>query len=209
MISSKLTGLLALAVLLLVSATPAAAQLEATPFGGMQFGGSISVKEGNLNVDSAPNFGLILDYTVAEGLQIEASYSRQSADVKFDRRLTLPDTTLFKMATEYIHGGILYGVPLGNIEPFGTVSLGATHYSPEPTEYSDSWRFSIAGGLGAKYFFSERIGLRVQGRLMLAFQSDDGNLFCLDSNQQVCSEIRSTSSTTLQGDVIGGLIIAF
>jgi hypothetical protein len=59
-------------------------------------------------------------------------------------------------------------------------------------------------GLGAKYFASERVGLRVQGRLYATFLDSGGGVFCGFGG---CS-LGLFGTGVIQGDFSGGVTIA-
>jgi hypothetical protein len=180
--------------------------IEITPFYGWMFGGSLSVREGDLNIKDNDNFGIAVDIELpyGGGKQLELLWVMQNSRLDLKRYPSGITETLFDIVTHYFHIGGVYGVRQGNVMPFGSLTLGATLFHPKEEDVSDEWRFSATFGLGAKIYVSERVGLRLQGRLMMPFQWGGGGLWCGTGG---CSAGVGTSTTILQGDLTGGLII--
>lgn len=203
-------GLIVLAVSLLLGGnTPVFGQrLEITPFMGYQFGGNLGVREGDINVKDRGNFGFIINTTVRYGYQFEFSYSRQETELELREFPSGRKRDLFGMAIEYYQiGGLAQrGDPsgYGEVMPFGLVTLGLTRFDPYKAGYSDEWRFSAAFGIGSKFYFSERLGLRLQARVLIPFQLSGMGAFCSSGD---CSFTFGGSSSILQGDVFAGLVI--
>jgi hypothetical protein len=180
--------------------------IEITPFYGWMFGGSLSVREGDLNINDNDNYGIAVDVELpyGGGKQVELLWVMQNSRLDLKRYPSGIKETLFDIATHYFHVGGVYGVRRGNVMPFGSLTLGATLFHPKENNLSDEWRFSATLGLGAKLYLSERVGVRLQGRLMMPFQWGSGGLWCGPGG---CSIGVGTTTTILQGDLTGGLII--
>lgn len=180
--------------------------IEITPFYGWMFGGSFSVRQGDVNIKNNDNFGIAVDIELpyGGGKQLELLWAMHNSRLDLKRYPSGIKETLFDIVTHYFHVGGVYGVRQGNIMPFGSFTLGATLFHPKDKDFSDEWRFSATLGLGAKIYLSERVGLRLQGRLMMPFQWGGGGLWCGTGG---CSVGVGTTTTILQGDLTGGLII--
>ena len=132
---------------------------------------------GRVDINDSPMWGIALDFNLPQkpGSQIELLYSRQDSDIRFSSITLDPVETDF--AVEYWHIGGLYGVPRGNVMPFGMMTVGGTRYSSE--EFNDDvWKFSMIFGFGAKVYASNSIGLRVQGRFPFTIMSGGGSVGC-------------------------------
>ncbi len=81
-------------------------------------------------------------------------------------------------------------------------TLGAAHLNPGG-DFESRWRFSGGLAVGAKVFFSERIGIRLQSRLMGTL-IDNVDIFC---DEFGC--FAGGGVYMVQIDFSGGLIIAF
>lgn len=181
-------------------------RLELTPFAGYQFGGSLSVIEGDLNLKDNLNYGLALDIWIPAGMQVELLYNRQDTQLEVKERISGQKSNLFDMSVNYFQIGVLRGVEQGNTMPFGFASLGATLFDPQGSGTGSEWLFSATLGLGVKIYASENIGLRFQANLLLPFQWSGGALWCGTGG---CSVGVSSGSSIVQGNVLGGLIFMF
>ena len=174
--------LLAFAVVFILGASPAWGQkVEITPFIGYQFGGTASLFNGDLKINDAANFGGIVDFTVRPGGQIEVSYTRQNTQLQW--RPFVGTAENVDMAVDYWQIGGLGYVMKGAARPFLSFTLGATHFIPDANTIGgrtidDEWRFSFVFGLGAKYFFSQRIGFRFAGHLYSTFLDTNSSIWC-------------------------------
>jgi len=88
------------------------------------------------------------------------------------------------------------------------MSAGITWFNMTSHGVSDHVSFSAALGGGVKFFFSDRIGIRLQGRLLLPMYFSGGGLFVGIGSGGTSSGVSvSTGVLAVQGDFSGGLII--
>jgi hypothetical protein len=184
-------------------------QVEIAPFGGYMFGGSINFYEGKLNLRDNAEFGISLivpDVKFATDLEI--SYSRMDGSADFIAYSADYHDRSFDLSTNYFQIGVLKNFTADErIQPFGSFSLGATLFSPKESELSDTWRFSVTMGLGAKIFFSDRIGLILRGRLMMPMYFGGVNGWCgFGTGGSNCGLSLNGYSSLFQGDFTGGLV---
>ena len=157
----------------------AAQGLEITPFGGYQVGGKLRIQLGELRISDNPNLGVIINVPLQSGAQLELLFAHQETNMKLTDRGTNLQATLFDMAVEYFQVGGLYEAKRdGRVKVFGLGSLGVTHYNPQESGRSSEWRFSGGFGIGAKSFFSERVAIRTEARLMFTLIDAAGSIFC-------------------------------
>jgi len=176
--------------------------MEITGYTGWMLGGKVNFYDGSVKVEDGQNWGIILSFPVANGLKAEIVYSRLVSDLTVRTYASNP-YVYTKVATQYIHiGGVRELMYEGVLRPYGTGSLGTTIFSDTEGHEDDRWRFSIALGAGVKIFPSERIGFRLQARLLLPLYFN--GLYFGTGGAGV-----SASSTLVQGDFTGGLILAF
>lgn len=180
--------------------------IELGGFYGWQFGGSLSAVQGDISIKDSDFWGLALDIPIPAGVQVELLYHRQDSKLELKQRGTNVKEPLFDMSVEYFQIGGLRGLPKGNTLPYGIFTLGATRFHPKDPSYNDEWKFSATLGLGVKVYASERVGLRLQGNLLIPFQWSGGSLWCGTSG---CSVGVSSGSAIIQGNVLGGLFIVF
>jgi hypothetical protein len=183
---------------------------EITPFGGYMLGGSIKFNEGKFKVQDAGCYGGMLAVQVHGGNLIEFSYTgmttqgdwRPYSNYSGDH----PEATV-DMAVNHFQIGSVNELPLDNeaIRPYGTLSLGTTWFNFKEENSTDKWLFSVGVGAGLKYFFNERIGIRIQARMMLPLVYSGGGFFIGTGGS---GTYVSTTAPIVQGDFTGGLIIA-
>jgi hypothetical protein len=144
------------------------------------------VNSGSVDIKSTGYYGGSLDVVLRPDAQLTLMFSHQPSDLQVKGGTFGGTSTIGSMDVQYYQIGGLYGVPRGKAWPFTMFTLGATRYNLKEINTEefpdlvpgDEWRFSIIFGLGAKYYASERIGLRVQGTLPLTFFSGGFGFGC-------------------------------
>lgn len=140
--------------------------------------GGNSFVSGDLDIKDSGFWGVALNFNLRPDSAVELIYNRQDTELTFREFGNNRESKLADTAVEYWHVGGLYGIPQGQILPFTSFSLGATHYVFKNSDLADDWRFSIMAGLGVKYYANERFGLRLQARLPMTFFSGGAGFGC-------------------------------
>ena len=177
--------------------------IELTGMYGYQFGGSLDSYDGELSIQDSDNLMFGLDIPMRYGMMVELSYTRQSSYIELKEYVTNVTSNLTDLVSEYYQIGVIKGIPKGKVVPFGQFSLGATRFNPAKSNYSDQWAFSITLGLGVKFHFNDRFGIRVQAN-MLAPMRFSGVGFWFGSGG---GSAGITANGFLQGNAMGGLFI--
>jgi hypothetical protein len=141
-------------------------RFEAIPYLGYQTGGRIEAYEGSFKVTDGLSAGASLNYKFKEGYKVEVSYSRTASELDY----TVNGNTqyLFDIAVHYISIGALAEInPGGRTVPFFKVGVGRTIYQPlaDSVASENVMHFDVSGG--AKFMFSQRVGIRLQASLLL------------------------------------------
>ncbi len=204
--------IIALPVLFALGSSSAWGQpkVEITPFNGYRFAGGVTLESINtdLNLDSNVSWGFTVDVNVTETVAVEFLYSTQKTLLKARGGIFGPSTPLDDVSTNYYHGGVLfhfneYDEP---VRPFIVFSLGATNFNPDVEGLDSTTKFSFGFGGGVKFMASDHIGARLEFR----GYSTNTNL---TQTGWVCGYITCALVTgtqyIFQGDLTGGLIIAF
>lgn len=186
-------------------APPVLAEVEVTPFVGYQFGGGFDTREGDLNFDPNANLGLTVSLRTRHDGLVEFLYSRQATSVDFEG--ILDSGELFDVTIEYFHFGGLWEIKTEKSRPFIGLTLGGTRLNPSQSEVEDAWAFSAGISGGWKYFFSEKVGLRLEGRGLLSFFASSGAIFCGYPPGQCGFSV--SGSNFAQVEVLAGLIVRF
>ncbi|MGH2571768.1 MAG: hypothetical protein ACRDGR_11105, partial [bacterium] len=124
--------------------------------------------QGTFDIDSNDNFGFELDVNVKPGGQLVLLWNRMESAATFDpatvgggQKVTLGDVDV-----EYWQIGALSGPFNGQMVPFGGLTVGATRFVAGG---NDSWKFSFMPQLGAKFYMSERLAIRLHARFPITF----------------------------------------
>jgi hypothetical protein len=174
---------------------------------GYAFGASVDVLTGKVKVEDAAAYSATLGFKPQRNSQVELNWTYHPTDLRYTP-FTAPVETI-GLDVHYFQIGGMQEFPSGQAKPFVKFSLGATYFNPASgnlggVNVSSEWRFSMMLGLGAKYFFSPRVGLRLQGDLIGTFLSSSGGVFCGFGG---CS-LGLFGYGMWSGDLMGGLTIA-
>ncbi len=210
----KLVILLSVTLLLISNSNMFAQKFEITPFYGYQFNGKVVGYQGDLNIRDAGSYGAMIDVTVRPGMQVELFYSRSDTRADFVE-FRGPTYKLTDVSVNYLQIGFLRTVKkMNNITLYGIGSLGATLFSPSGNSYNETpinysfedwWLFSVTAGGGAKIMFSERVGLRFEGRLMMPITWAGGGFMVGTGGSGF---YLGGGSAIIQASLSAGLIIA-
>jgi len=169
--SRRTSNLLWLALLFVPAASSAAGvgRFELTPTASYNFGGSIEGDrteffDFDLEAADSEAFGITFGFPVASWAQIELLASRQSTELEFDSGLFGNDFGVADFDVSYYHVGGLFSWGSGQIFPFVVASAGMTELDPQISGASSETRFSMSFGGGVKIFFTDHVGLRLEGR---------------------------------------------
>jgi hypothetical protein len=179
-----------------------AQQLELTPFIGYETGAVIHYGEGDLHIGDGMNWGGALNYGVGGGRYFEFSYNHLASYL--DKEGALTSERLCDLATDYYSFGVLQELkPDAKATPYGTFTLGWVNYRPSEN-YSNENKMHISFAGGIKIRASERIGIRLQARVLLPIYYG-GTYFSAGTGGAgygVTGGFRG-----VQGDFTGGLVI--
>ena len=197
---------LLLIVLSLFISTESLAQAEIFGFGGYMTYSSVAVSEGTLSFDDGLNYGFGLDVGINRGLLVELNYTHNQTSARL-RRFNGIEEPLFDINTHYFQLGAQYEFRKTSKQkavPYTLLTLGATLFDAKDASLSDVWRFSVAFGGGGKIYLSEKIGLRLQARLLMPLTFSGGGLWCGTGG---CSVGVGSWASIVQFDFTGGIFV--
>jgi len=160
-----------------VSKAQAQHEFEVTPFAGARFGGVIDFANSTtafnsdvdyLTIKSSLNYGIIADYSLFQSFpnfQLEFMYNHQPTELGQHNFITDTRSDLTSADVDLYQWGFSYTFrdPSAKIRPYVVGGLGFTHFnSGGYLPFSN--RFSYNLGIGARYFFTRHVGLRLEGR---------------------------------------------
>jgi hypothetical protein len=202
----------ALGGLALLTATPLEAQgfqtaegptVQLAPFAGYHFGGSVQseVLDREFSFGNGLDYGGTIDIALGDSWRLELLYLRQDTSLEGSGL----DGSAFDITVERYMIGIEEEKGEGSVKAFGVLLAGATRFVPDFGDASSELYFSAGLSLGVKSFFTRNVGLRLEGRAFYTVVDSGGGVFCSGGE---CF-FRFSGSGIWQGDVSGGLIIAF
>jgi hypothetical protein len=189
-------------------------RLELTAFAGYELNSDITTSAGTLQVDDAPGYGVALDWTLAPGQQAELLWVYSATDVRLRGTAPgAPSSSSFPVDAHYFQLGGLATFGKGNLEPFVSGSLGAAMYVPGTIVLdgggtllpATTWRFAFSLGGGVKIWLGDRIGLRLQARLLAPVLFSGGAFY---SGPGGAALTVSGGIPYVQGDFSAGLTFA-
>jgi opacity protein-like surface antigen len=165
--------------------------------------GNVTVAQGELKFKDNVSYGLGVDVPVDRNMQAEISWSMSPSQAELAQYLG----TTIQLTDVYIHtfqAGALIQPNKQKVSPFGLISLGASLFSPSDSKYSDKWLFSFALGAGIKAELSDKVGIRLQARLIVPMQFAGTSVWFGTGGGGVSV---GAYSSIAQGDFTGGLYI--
>lgn len=199
---------LILAFITLGATIKAQNNIELTGTYGYSVNGSINDYYGQIDMKDAATYGGILGVEAADFTWIEFSYNRSTSRIL---------GTLYNgFQSEYINRevimenyqiGVLREFKDGKVKPFSFFKLGGARYYGDGNNSFDSWKFSASLGLGAKIFFNDRIGIRLQTSLIMPMEFDGVGLYFGAGSGGASAGAGATFNVPiLHWDLSGGLI---
>ena len=203
--------LTALAATLLPAALSAQSNsVELTPHVGFRFGGSFDIQDFefgdvDFDVEDSEAYGLTLDIPISRNFQIEVLYSVQQTELEIDQGLFAESFPLGDIDLEFYQVGALWQGYSGQLRPYASITGGVTRLEIDVAGTDSETRPSLTIGGGLKVFFSDNVGLRLDGRLFVTVLEDDD-----DFDDRCCRYYGDEDGETItQGQMSVGLIFAF
>ncbi len=185
----------------IILGSTAIAQTDVSAYYGYQFGSKAYGYNGTLKLKGAGNYGAILEFGVRPDLMIQLQYMGSSTYASLSSYYEIAKADV---NVNYYQIGIIRPFPVNDkVEVFGSFSMGATQFAIQEAQYSDEWRFSITLGLGAKIWITDKVGIRLQSRLLAPINWAGLGFFCGTGG---CGTSVNAGSTFISGDVSGGLV---
>lgn len=160
-----------------------ARQWEVSPLIGYTFGGSFEEEDSgtDLDINESPSVALAIDMEYEPDSQIEFYYSRQSTELEVDGDFLTgtSDDTLFDLDVHYLQigGTYMWQEKVNGFQPYVAGGLGITHFDPRDSSYDPATRPSLSLGLGARYWLTDHVGIRAEGRGFATLFNGGGSAF--------------------------------
>ena len=186
-------------------------RFELTPTFSYNFGGTLSAEDSDLfdfdlEADDSEAYGVTFGIPLSPWAQIELLASRQQTQLAYDEGLFGGVRGLADFDVTYYHVGGLFQWGNGQIHPFLVASLGVANLNPDVPGARAENKFSGSLGGGVKIFFTDNIGLRLEGRGFWTLLDGNSDDYYWDDG---CYCDYGYSNTFDQGQASAGLIIAW
>jgi len=199
---------LILAFIALGTTIKAQNNIELTGTYGLSVNGSIDNYYGQVDMEDAATYGGNLSVEVKDLTWVEFTYNRsetQFAGILY--KVLFNEYISGNMVMENYQIGGVREFKDGKVKPFSFFKLGGARYYGEGKNRFDSWRFSANLGLGAKIFFNDIIGIRLQTSLLMPMTIDGVGIYVGAGSGGVSSGGGATFYVPIvHWDLSGGLI---
>ena len=195
--------ILAVFVLALLSNEKALAQIEINAFTGWVPASKTAYNYSGyrLRIEGAQNFGGGIGMNTPVGL-IEFSYMGFSSTLTQDGGIQVVEDQPINV-NYYMIGIAKTLMENEKFVPYGLFNIGASNFNMSEQSYNPV-RFSIGLGLGARYFFTPTIGIRLQARLLMPLYFGGAGFGCGSGG---CGSGAYFGVEIFQGDFTGGVVI--
>jgi len=190
------------------------AKFEIAPMVGFQFGGHVNFYEGEFRIYDNMNYGGYANVLIRPNTRIEFGYSLMSTTASFRPYSSfVGDYNRWDgdVNVNYFFIGSMNELPVSEkVTLFAGASLGTAYMSVNTSGMEDVWRFAVGIGGGMKVMFSDRVGIRLQGRLLMPMYFAGVGFYAGIGTGGASSGLSlNTGSVMFQGDFQGGLVFAF
>lgn len=191
------------------------AQIEIGAFGGWLWTGSIPAWLQDVKVSDKGNFGITAGYQIRDEMLVNFEWNHTENSVTFREYLVgggLGDVVNVPLTLNYYMLGFNYLVTYNEpLVPYGLINLGLMHAQSngEDAVYRNSNTWFTAGlGGGLRYYLGDRVGIKLQARLLLPMQFGGVGFGCgIGTGGGGCGAGVSTYTNIIQGDFTGGIIL--
>ena len=159
---------LVLAIILLCSVDTYAQKVEITPQYGYQLGAKYNYYGGYLKLHDSDQYGLTVGINASDDVTVEFMWAQQNSKVSVKDAIFYPkETEISDIQANHYQLGAIHMFGYSDARPFAGLSAGWSTWNPEDSFLDSHTTFTIGISGGLKYFFSDRIGLRLQTQLLM------------------------------------------
>ena len=175
-------------------------QIEITPQYGYQLGSKYSYNTGHIKITDSDQYGVTVGLNI-EDITMEFTWTQQNSAIKRKQANLPTESHLTDVTINHYQFGVIYAVGDTPVIPFVGVSAGWVNSNPDDNQYNSNSKFEMGVTGGMKYFFSDRVGIRLQTQLLVPINW--GGVYIGSGGSGV-----SAGGTILQLNFSGGLIFA-
>ncbi len=209
---TKIHFLGAFILLILIGTHQSSAQtVEITPSFGYQFGSKLNYGPNYLKIKDSEQWGVTIGFETFSNTMVELSYFHHGTTINVRDIIISPsETRLADLSGDWIMVGGTRYFPNGKIRPFLGGALGLAFFSPSNENrdiinrsISSETKFAFSFKGGVNIMFSDRVGLNLQGNLMLPINW--GGVYISGGTGGVGTGV-TLGSTTVIGGFSTGLV---
>lgn len=182
-----------------------------TPLGGYTFGGEFEdeAATASVEVEDAAHYGLIVNLRESANTQWEVFYARQESAAELTELPAGAPAGSVDLDVQYLQVGGTYVADGLRARPFLAATVGATRFDPDPLTFDSENFFSFGLGAGWQFAPTERLGLRLESRLLGTFLRSDSALFCETGPAENLCAISTDSDMYWQLQASLGVVFRF
>ena len=160
--------LLITVILLAVTHSIYAQKIEITPQYGYQVGAKYNYYGGYLKLKSSDQYGLTFGVNATDDITVEFMWAQQNTNIRIkDFQFAPQETDLTDVVVNHYQIGAMHMFGYSEARPFAGLSAGWSTFNPEMEIYNGTTTFTLGVSGGLKYFFTDRIGIRIQSQLLM------------------------------------------
>ena len=198
----RIAGVLCLFLTLFLTSESHAQKFEITPQYGYQVGSKWNYYGGYVKLKASDQYGVTANVSLSDNIQGEFFWAQQNSSVAVKDVVLYPvEQEITDVTVDHFQLGVIHTFGYSDALPFVGLSAGWSTFNPDEPEYNSTTSFSFGFSGGLKYFFSDHIGIRLQGQLLVPVQW--GGVYFGTGGGGV-----TTGGSILQLNFSGGLIIA-
>jgi hypothetical protein len=153
-----------------------AQRFELSPLIGYETGAYVNTNLGRIHASGGMDFGGSMDINLGGGRWAELSFTQLYSSMDYEAGMAT--NKLSDLIIDYYSAGILQELkPGARVTPYGLFTLGLVNYNPSSNNFRNENKMHISLAGGIKINATERIGLRLQARLLLPVYYEGGYIF--------------------------------
>ena len=208
-LSSTAPLIAGLALLDPVAAQDAPPRFELTPFAGYRIGGEFEEQDSDreFEIDESDAQGIVFNIRAAANTQWEILYARQRTEL--ETQGLFAGDPLLDLDVDYFHFGGTYLFDGVSTRPFVAFTLGVSRFEPRPQDLDAENYISASFGTGVQLRATERVGVRIEGRVFTTLVESDEEIFCRTGGQTNFCAIRVDGTALTQWEIRTGVVFRF
>lgn len=161
-------NLLAFVLFLAIALGAQAQKVEITPQFGYQVGAKYNYYGGYVKLKGSEQYGLTFGINATEDITVEFMWAQQNSEVSVkDFQFYPRETDLTDVVVNHYQIGAIHMFGYSDARPFVGLSAGWSTFSPDLDRYDGTTTFTLGLTGGLKYFFTDRVGIRIQSQLLM------------------------------------------